>query len=102
MLRVYPQGHGSNSLSGEQLSVGFSFTPTATSTSASISGDRISPNYAEISVAATDGWAWGTRISLSASVLDPVKVLRDTLVEAVRVVTEEKRCAVIECLLDAL
>ncbi|KAF9078345.1 thiamine pyrophosphate enzyme, N-terminal TPP binding domain-containing protein [Rhodocollybia butyracea] len=102
MLRVYPQGHGSNSLSGEQLSVGFSFTPTATSASESTLADRISPNYAEISVAATDGWAWGTRISLSASVLDPVKTLRDTLAEAVRVVTEEKRCAVIECLLDAL
>jgi hypothetical protein len=119
MLGVHPHGHGSNALSGEQLSVGFSFDPTSTSPAQS---DRISPNYAQIAVAATDGWAWGKKVSVtvrakSELLSDSVgngsqpelgdvnrilESIKDTLAEAVRVVVEEKRCAVVDCLLEAL
>lgn len=115
MLGVHPHGHGSNALSGEQLSVGFSFDPTSTSP---VQSDRISPNYAQIAVAATDGWAWGKKVSVSSELFsdsvgngsqpklaDVNKILesiKDTLAEAVRVVVEEKRCAVVDCLLEAL
>ncbi|KAE9400052.1 thiamineeeeeeeeeeeeeeeeeeeeeeeeeeeeeeeeeeeeeeeeeeeeeeeeeeee diphosphate-binding protein [Gymnopus androsaceus JB14] len=104
MLGVHPHGHGSGSLSGEQLSVGFSFD--ATSNSTPTQSDRISPNYGQIAVAATDGWAWGKKVSVSVGDAPDVNrlldSLKDTLAEAVRVVIEEKRCAVVDCMLEAL
>lgn len=115
MLGVHPHGHGSNALSGEQLSVGFAFdSPSSSSTQS----ERTCPNYAQIAVAATDGWAWGKRVSVSAAVSDPeikntpdsvdvdvyraLESLKETLAEAVRVVIEEKRCAVVDCMIEAL
>ncbi|KIK61513.1 hypothetical protein GYMLUDRAFT_43073 [Collybiopsis luxurians FD-317 M1] len=113
MLGVHPQGHGSSAFSGEQLSVGFGFQSDSPSASDSAPPDRISPNYAQIAVAATDGWAWGKRVSISESHLGngaantsangkASDILKETLAEAVRVVTEEKRCAVVDCMLEAL
>lgn len=111
MLGVHPHGHGSTAVSGEELSVGFAFD------SPSSPSDRICPNYAQIAVAATDGWAWGKKVSVSAVVSDSeagntpgsvdnvnreLESLKDTLAEAVRVVIEEKRCAVVDCILEAL
>ncbi|KAJ3805181.1 thiamine pyrophosphate enzyme, N-terminal TPP binding domain-containing protein [Lentinula lateritia] len=105
MLAVHPQGHGSKARSGEQLSVGFSFESRARISAAQ--SDRISPSYSQIAVAATDGWAWGRSVSLSSDnateSLDLVwKTLKGVLAEAVRIVIEEKRCAVVDCLLEAL
>lgn len=116
MLGVHPHGHGSKALSGEQLSVGFSFD--SSSSPASSQSNRICPDYAQIAVAATDGWAWGRKVSVSVAVSDSeigdvadsvnvnvkrvLESLKDTLAEAVRVVIEEKRCAVVDCLMEAL
>ncbi|KAF5371909.1 hypothetical protein D9757_010595 [Collybiopsis confluens] len=113
MLGVHPQGHGSNALSGEQLSVGFGFQSDSSNISSSGTSsetNRISPNYAQIAVAATDGWAWGKKVSLSHLRSQPeaatpeqiLQELRETLSEAARVVLEEKRCAVVDCVLEAL
>lgn len=77
MLGIYPGGNGRNA-SGNQLSVGF--------------GPDM-PDYAQIAVAA--GGAWGKRIKL-ASELD------QTLDEAIKVVLSERRCAVVDCVLDTI
>ena len=47
------------------------------------------PDYAQIAAAA--GGAWGRRVS------EPGEV-RSTFEEAIRVVLEEKRCAVVDCI----
>lgn len=93
MLGVHPKGHGS-SVPGAQLSVGFG--PS-------------SPDYSQIAVAASAGWAWGARIG---GPVDSILEIQDGLVlqkklesiiqEAVRVVLEEKRCAVIDCILESI
>ncbi|KAJ7587095.1 thiamine pyrophosphate enzyme, N-terminal TPP binding domain-containing protein [Mycena floridula] len=81
MLGVHPTGHGSQ-VSGERLSVGFG--PDC-------------PDFAQIAVAATAGWAWGKRVSLA----DGGKTGFESVVtEAIRIVLEERRCAVIECMLE--
>ena len=82
MLGLYPTGHGSKA-SGSQLSVGF--------------GPH-SPDYAQIAVAASAGWAWGRRVGADGG--------RDALVnviaEAVSVVLDERRCAVLDCVLESI
>ncbi|KAJ4490448.1 thiamine pyrophosphate enzyme, N-terminal TPP binding domain-containing protein [Lentinula aciculospora] len=101
MLAVHPQGHGSNAHSGEQLSVGFSFDPH----NKSAQSNRISPNYSQIAVAATDGWTWGKSVLLGSkeNTADVVlQTLKEVISEAVRVVIEEKRCAVVDCIMEAL
>jgi thiamine pyrophosphate-dependent acetolactate synthase large subunit-like protein len=77
MLGVYPDGRGS-ALRGEQLAVGFG--PHA-------------PDYAQIAAAA--GGAWGRRVSRAEE-------LRGALQEAVAAVLEERRCAVLDCVLEAI
>ncbi|KAI0927674.1 hypothetical protein AcV5_008147 [Taiwanofungus camphoratus] len=77
MMAVHPQGHGSK-VSGRQLTVGF--------------GPR-TPAYSQIAVAA--GEAWGRRVESTAA-------LQGALEEAVRVVLHEKRCAVIDCVLESI
>ncbi|KAG8214858.1 thiamine pyrophosphate enzyme [Butyriboletus roseoflavus] len=86
MLGVHPRGHGANAV-GDQLTVGFG--PDC-------------PDYSQIAVAASNGWAWGRKISVnlategkSAQVL-----LQETIAEAVRVVVEDQRCAVVDCVLE--
>jgi len=77
MLGVYPQGLGS-SVSGQQLSVGFG--PEA-------------PDYAGIATAA--GGAWGSKVTRATE-------LHKAIQEAVRVVKEEKRCAVLDCVIESI
>lgn len=79
MMGVHPEGHGSK-VTGNQLTVGF--------------GPDM-PDYAGIAVAATGGWAWGKRIAAG----DP---LEETMAEAVRIVVEERRCAIVECVLESI
>ncbi|KAF9476193.1 thiamine diphosphate-binding protein [Pholiota conissans] len=93
MLGVHPKGHGS-SVPGAQLSVGFG--PSC-------------PDYAQIAVAASAGWAWGTRIGGSVDAelagLDEhalQKKLNDVIKDAIRIVMEEKRCAVVDCVLESI
>lgn len=94
MLGVYPNGHGS-SVPGTQLSVGFG---------------PASPDFSQIAVAASAGWAWGERlggpINLSASegnYEESFQQKMDSVIsEAVRVVLEEKRCAVVDCVLESI
>lgn len=90
MLGVHPVGHGSKA-SGDHLSVGFG---------------PDSPDYVGIAVAASAGWAWGTRVGGSA--VKPateetgsklLKDLNDVITKAVRIVLEEKRCAIVDCML---
>ncbi|KAG6829436.1 hypothetical protein H0H87_011420 [Tephrocybe sp. NHM501043] len=85
MLGVHPEGHGSKA-SGQKLSVGFG--PDC-------------PNYAQIAVAASGGWAWGKRVGVTAA--DSGKdTLKNIMVEAVRIVIEERRCAVLDCLIGSI
>ncbi|KAJ8081093.1 hypothetical protein PM082_017934 [Marasmius tenuissimus] len=98
MLGVHPQGHGSRSLSGEQLSVGFKFN------------EEEDPDYSQIAVAATSGWAWGKRVGSRSgagsgstkSLEEAYEELRGVLEEAVRVVVEERRCAIVDVVLESL
>ncbi|KAG2357607.1 thiamine pyrophosphate enzyme, N-terminal TPP binding domain-containing protein [Suillus spraguei] len=73
MMGVHPEGHGSRA-TGNRLTVGFG---------------PVMPDYVGIAVAATGGWAWGKRVAAG----DP---LWETMTEAVRVVVEERRCAIVE------
>jgi hypothetical protein len=82
MLGLYPMGHGSKA-SGAQLSVGF--------------GPR-TPDYAQIAVAATARWAWGARVDGGSSRQALVNVIK----EAVNVVLDQKRCAVVDCVLESI
>ncbi|KAI0823257.1 thiamine diphosphate-binding protein [Trametes gibbosa] len=77
MMGVYPDGLGS-AASGQQLTVGF--------------GPEM-PDYSQIAVAA--GGAWGRRVE-SADELQAV------LEEAVRVVVQEKRSAVVDCIIQSI
>ena len=74
MLGVYPEGHGSKATM-QELSVGF--------------GPEM-PDYAQVAVAA--GGAWGKRVTRADE-------LPAILEEAVRVVVQEKRCAVVDCII---
>ncbi|TFY62056.1 hypothetical protein EVJ58_g4103 [Rhodofomes roseus] len=77
MLGVHPHGLGSKA-SAQQLSV--SFGPDM-------------PDYAGIAAAA--GGAWGRRVERAEDI-------QATLEEAVRVVVQERRSAVVDCLLDLI
>ncbi|KAF8802178.1 thiamine diphosphate-binding protein [Phlegmacium glaucopus] len=85
MLGVYPTGHGSKA-SGAQLSVGF--------------GPH-SPDYAQIAVAASAGWAWGKRVGDEAASRGK-EALLNVIVEAVKVVLDQRRCAVVDCVLESI
>jgi hypothetical protein len=80
MLRMHPTGYGSKA-SGDKLSVGFG--PNC-------------PDYSQIAVAASAGWAWGKRVSTGGKA-----ALESAILEGVRVVVSERRCAVIDCLLES-
>lgn len=82
MLGVHPNSHGS-AASGDRLSVGFG--PNC-------------PDYVQIAVAASAGWAWGQRVGLGES--GGKAALEGVMSEAVRIVVEEERCAIVECMLD--
>jgi hypothetical protein len=82
MLAVHKTGYGSQQVSGDTLSVGFG--PDA-------------PDYAGIAVAASGGWAYGKRVN--AANVDEVK---EVLKEAVMVVVEERRCAVVDVVLEKI
>ena len=81
MLGVYPTGYGSKA-SGAELSVGF--------------GPH-SPDYAQIAVAASAGWAWGKRIDEGGR-----EALVHVIEEAVNVVLDQRRCAVVDCVLESI
>ncbi|KAJ7066447.1 thiamine pyrophosphate enzyme, N-terminal TPP binding domain-containing protein [Mycena amicta] len=88
MLGCHPTGHGSLAASGAELSVGF--------------GPDV-PDYAQIAVAASSGWAWGKRIGVHVRPGNDLKEeLSEAMSEAVRVVLEERRCAVLDCVLDSI
>ncbi|KAF8553681.1 thiamine diphosphate-binding protein [Imleria badia] len=86
MLGVHPMGHGSHA-AGDQLTVGFG--PDC-------------PDYSQIAVAASNGWAWGRKISadLATEEKSAGVLLQETIAEAVRVVVEDQRCAVVDCVLE--
>ncbi|KAH7913373.1 thiamine pyrophosphate enzyme, N-terminal TPP binding domain-containing protein [Hygrophoropsis aurantiaca] len=88
MLGVYPQGHGSKVL-GNQLTVGF--------------GPDM-PDYSQIAVAASGGWAWGKRVSAQTVGEGQTlqEALEEAMAEAVRVVVGERRCAVLDCVLESI
>lgn len=88
MLGVHPTGHGSSAI-GDQLTVGF--------------GPEC-PDYAQIAVAASNGWAWGRKISvdLATEERNAQQLLQETIAEAVRVVVEDRRCAVVDCVLESI
>ena len=77
MLGVYPEGLGSK-VPGRQLTVGFG--PDA-------------PDYSQIAVAA--GGAWGKRISLASE-------LESAICDGIKVVREERRCAVLDCVIESI
>lgn len=78
MLGVHPNGLGSKSSAGD---LNVSFGPT----------DNLNPDYGGIAAAA--GGAWSKKV-LKASELD------GAMKEAIRVVKEEKRCALLDCWLE--
>ena len=77
MLSVYPNGHGSK-LAAEHLGVGF--------------GPDV-PDYSQIAVAA--GGAWGKRVSGPSEI-------EGTIREAIGIVRDERRCAVLDCVLESI
>lgn len=77
MLGVHPHGHGSKA-SGHKLTI-------------SLGPD--SPDYGLIAAAA--GGAWNRRVSAAA-------MLPGVLEEAIRVVLDERRSAVVDCLLESI
>lgn len=81
MLGLYPMGYGRKA-SGSQLSVGF--------------GPH-SPDYAQIAVAASAGWAWGKRVGDGGR-----GALVNVITEAVNVVLDQGRCAVVDCVLESI
>ncbi|OBZ71296.1 Benzoylformate decarboxylase [Grifola frondosa] len=77
MMAVYPEGHGSK-VSGRQLTVGF--------------GPDM-PDYSQIAAAA--GGAWARRVERASE-------LHNVFEEAIKVVCQEKRCAVLDCLIESI
>lgn len=75
----------------------------------------VCPDYSQIAVAASAGWAWGKKIGgehkeASVHANDTSKLidgggkaeLETTMGDAVRMVLEERRCAVLDCVLDSI
>ena len=77
MLGVYPDGFGSKA-SAQRLTTGFG---------------PDSPDFAQIAVAA--GGAWGRRVTVTSE-------LKRAMADAIRVVLEEKRCAVLDCVVESI
>lgn len=86
MLGLYPMGHGSKA-SGSQLSVCF--------------GPH-TPDYAQIAVAASAGWAWGRRVGPVGDEGGKLEALVKVISEAVNVVLDQGRCAVVDCILESI
>ncbi|KAH9480074.1 Benzoylformate decarboxylase [Psilocybe cubensis] len=86
MLGVHPAGHGRNTLSGDKLTVGFGPNP---------------PDYPQIAAAASAGWAWGARVG-DVVTNSPKDTLTSTIDKAIKIVLEEKRCAVVDCILESI
>ncbi|KAJ7696509.1 thiamine diphosphate-binding protein [Mycena rosella] len=84
MLGCHPTGHGSRA-SGEELSVGFG--PNC-------------PDYSQIAVAASSGWVWGKQVGGNGGRVK--EEFESVIAEAVRVVLEERRCAVVDCVLESI
>ncbi|KAI0629972.1 thiamine diphosphate-binding protein [Trametes polyzona] len=78
MRAVYPTGLGS-SAEGEKLSVGF--------------GQEHNADYAGVAAAA--GGAWAKQVSRADE-------LRGVFEEAIEVVMKERRCAVVECIIESI
>ncbi|KAI8986252.1 thiamine diphosphate-binding protein [Trametes punicea] len=78
MRAVHPDGYGS-AASGEQLTVGFG----------------LEDNVDYGGVAAAAGGAWGRQVARADE-------LKDVFEEAIRVVRQERRCAVIECIVESI
>lgn len=76
---VYPDGHAARGV-GHEISTGFGPYP---------------PDFAQLAVAATSGWAWAARVEGG----DRAN-LESKIEEAIRICVEEKRCAVLECILE--
>ncbi|EPQ54897.1 Thiamin diphosphate-binding protein [Gloeophyllum trabeum ATCC 11539] len=76
---VYPNGLGSGA-HPDRLTVGF--------------GPSL-PDYSQIAVAASSGWVYGRKIERRDEIEEAIR-------EAVRVVVEEKRCAVLDCVLEGI
>ncbi|KAJ7504246.1 thiamine pyrophosphate enzyme, N-terminal TPP binding domain-containing protein [Mycena galericulata] len=84
MLGCHPTGYGSRA-SGAELSVGFG---------------PYCPDYSQIAAAASSGWAWGKRVGGDGG--NVKEELESAVAEAVRVVLEERRCAVLDCALESI
>ncbi|KAJ7654518.1 thiamine pyrophosphate enzyme, N-terminal TPP binding domain-containing protein [Mycena polygramma] len=84
MLGCHPTGYGSHA-AGSELSVGF--------------GPHL-PDYSQIAVAASAGWVWGKRVGGDGG--NVKEALSAAMAEAVRVVLEERRCAVLDCVLESI
>jgi len=81
MMGVHPMGFGSKA-SIDQLTTGFG--PDC-------------PDYSQIAVAASSGWAWGRKLGVGE--FAGQAVVEQNIAEAIKVVLEEKRCAVLDCVL---
>ncbi|KAJ7781950.1 thiamine pyrophosphate enzyme, N-terminal TPP binding domain-containing protein [Mycena maculata] len=84
MMGCHPTGHGSRA-SGAELSVGF--------------GPHC-PDYSQIAIAASSGWAWGKRVGGDGG--NVKEELESVVAEAIRIVLEERRCAVLDCVLESI
>lgn len=80
-MGVHPTGYGSKAPI-EELTTGFG---------------PVCPDYSQIAVAASSGWAWGRKIGVGEYA--GRNALEKSIEEAVKVVIEEKRCAVLDCVL---
>lgn len=78
MRAVHPDGLGS-SVTGEKLTVGF--------------GQEHNADYSGVAAAA--GGAWARQVGRADE-------LKGVFAEAIRVVTQEKRCAVVDCIIESI
>lgn len=89
MLGVHPDGHGSKA-TGDKLTVGFG--PDC-------------PDYSQIAVAASAGWAWGKSVGAAgagAGADTGREGLNRVIEQAVKIVLEEHRCAVVDCIIESI
>lgn len=77
MLGIYPDGHGSKA-SGTRLSIGF--------------GPDM-PDYGQIASGAGGAWARHT---------EGLEQAREAIEAGVKVVLEERRCAVVDCVVESI
>lgn len=104
MLAVHPVGLDSQLLSavpGDTLHTGFG---------------PVCPDFSQIAVAASAGWAWGKKVGGEQKDVDSIKPnassnlvagggkaeLETTMEDAVRAVLQDQRCAVLDCVLDRI